>query len=63
MKTKNYVGTVIALTPGTTVHTAGHNTKQKRYSTVTVRAQETTPKGKTRVVWYRMGLRASTILN
>lgn len=62
MKKTNYVGRTVAITPGTRVRVAGVPFVQKNHSTVTVRAQEKTRTGKTRIVWKSMGYRATTVL-
>lgn len=62
-KSNNYVGLNIKIASGTRVHREGKPTIQKRTSVVTVRKQEVTPSGKTRIIWNSMGYRASTVIS
>jgi hypothetical protein len=63
MTKSNFVGSKVTIKAGTRVHREGKPAIQKRTSRVTVHSQETTPTGKTRIVWQSLGYRASTILS
>lgn len=61
-KSTNLVGKQISIAAGTRVYREGKTAIQKRASKVTVRAQQTTSAGKTRILWNSMGYKASTLI-
>jgi hypothetical protein len=59
---KNYVGKSLKIKEGMKVTRAGRTSARKVESVVTIRGQEPTRNGKTRVFWKSHGVKASTIL-
>lgn len=61
-KARNYVGRQVTIPEGTKVRVRGRTVTRRAESVVTVRAQEETRAGRTRITWKSHGYAASALI-